>query len=982
VYREHFKLSRMPFDNTPDPRFFYMTAAHEEAVAALSYGVIQERGATVVTGAPGCGKTLLGQMLVQSIQLRADTATLNYTPENPHDLLTGICRELGLRYRSDYSTGELVDRLRQNLRTRRAEGRCVVLLVDEAQNLSLELLEHLRMLGNLELDTAKLLQIVLLGQPELAERLHDPRLEQFRQRIYCWRALEPLSREDTAGYLEHRLRAAGAQDPQLFTEEAVNLIYERSGGIPRLINQLADNSMLVAYSATRPVVDRLSVNEAVQQMLSVSTTMTPEPGRAGEAGGARQHEIPAPAAVESAIGQASWQAAVSNASELAGRLIELVRAGNQHVLESAQTREALLSAQREAAGQLERLHAAREHLGAELSGLNRKLRRQMAKARRIGEELSGELRRRAEEAQALIGQGAAAQAATQAQQDSLQECAGAAEQARVARAKLEEILSQAERVTREAAEAIAGAQRSNASIHTNLEAAGALDQRLSAALREAPRTLQQLEALAAQATEARNLHEALAARIGETCEILGKLSEQTNGPTGVRAALGAAESAAGKLQSLVAEACGGAAEIRELLDRAANAAADAAELRQAAQAAAEARQEIERLVELTDKAGADVRLAFTEYNVLRSETAAAAAAVASRLEELVTVVHDAGQARTALARESDRGAETISRLQADAVAAAAQAGKLATHLAEATAANTALRQAVAEASRLGDEIGARCVRERETLAGLGAELQAAQAAIEESVGSAQLLQEELSATMDRCAERVHTFEQQGERHAQRARQAADSLSQTMQTADAIRADCDAAIGRSRQERAQLGAAADQAGRLMAALASRLEAGEALLTELVERSRRLGEQEQAGMQLRAEAEQRLQAALSAEARLVELAERIERERTASEQCAERLRRERLAVDRAREKTSRKFAVLIERAEAVMATLQAETDQARQATLAASLQKAEADVSGGLLNDLVEEVNALCAEFEAVPAGSRRGTDEGARSKRKR
>ncbi|MGB2986225.1 MAG: AAA family ATPase [Phycisphaerae bacterium] len=257
----------MPFDNTPDPRFFFMTAEHEEALAALKYGVTQQRGFTVVTGAPGSGKTLLGRMLTQSLSGETQTAALSHTPDNAHDLISSLCREFGLRVRDSHSTGELVARLEAMLTERHHESSICVAIIDEAQNLSPDLLEHLRMLANLEVDSAKLLQIILLGQPELGDVLRSPRLNQLRQRIFCSRELKPLARDQTRHYIRHRLRIAGASDIDLFSEEAVDLIYERSGGLPRMINQMADNSLLTAYGASRTRIERQTVAESIDQMM-------------------------------------------------------------------------------------------------------------------------------------------------------------------------------------------------------------------------------------------------------------------------------------------------------------------------------------------------------------------------------------------------------------------------------------------------------------------------------------------------------------------------------------------------------------------------------------------------------------------------------------------------------------------------------------------------------------------------------------------
>ena len=210
MYCEFFGFARMPFDNTADPQFFFKTAEHEEALATLVYGATQRRGLTVVTGAPGSGKTLLAHILVESLRPQADVAMILHTPESGRDLLASLCRELGVRCRTSHTAGELVERLRSHLVTRFHEGRCVVAIIDEAQNIPPEVFEHLRMLGNMEKDSAKLLQIVLLGQPELTETLQQPDLVQLRQRIFCSCQLKTLARDQTRAYIQHRLKVAGA----------------------------------------------------------------------------------------------------------------------------------------------------------------------------------------------------------------------------------------------------------------------------------------------------------------------------------------------------------------------------------------------------------------------------------------------------------------------------------------------------------------------------------------------------------------------------------------------------------------------------------------------------------------------------------------------------------------------------------------------------------------------------------------------------
>ena len=276
MYCQFFGLARMPFDNTPDPRFFFATPEHDEALAALRYGVAQRRGFTLITGQPGGGKTLLGRMLIHSLGPRALSTVVSHTPEDAHDLIASLCRGLGIRVRLAHSTGQLVERLHGALVARYHEDRLVVAVIDEAQNLTPDVLEHVRMLGNLEQDTAKLLQIVLLGQPELVPLLHDPQLDQLRQRIFCSRRINPLTRGQVHPYVHHRLRVAGAADGTVFSDGAIDLVYDRSGGIPRLVNQIADNSLLVAFGASQKPVGPELVAEAIEQTMEVQLGLTAE----------------------------------------------------------------------------------------------------------------------------------------------------------------------------------------------------------------------------------------------------------------------------------------------------------------------------------------------------------------------------------------------------------------------------------------------------------------------------------------------------------------------------------------------------------------------------------------------------------------------------------------------------------------------------------------------------------------------------------
>jgi general secretion pathway protein A len=249
MYTSFFGLSEKPFAITPDPRYLYLSERHAEALAHLLYGINESGGFIQLTGEVGTGKTTVVRTLLSRVPHHADVAVILNPRVSPVEFLLTICEELGLPIEdSDRdSVKQMVDALNKRLLSAHAEGRRIIVIVDEAQNLSAETLEQVRLLTNLETPTQKLLQIILIGQPELRVLLERNDLRQLAQRITGRYHLKPLSREETRGYVRHRLRVAGAAG-EIFTNRALNEVHRLSNGIPRVINVSCDRALLGAYT--------------------------------------------------------------------------------------------------------------------------------------------------------------------------------------------------------------------------------------------------------------------------------------------------------------------------------------------------------------------------------------------------------------------------------------------------------------------------------------------------------------------------------------------------------------------------------------------------------------------------------------------------------------------------------------------------------------------------------------------------------------
>jgi len=266
MYLSYFGFDSTPFSIVPDHRALYMSESHRDAVAHLLYALRQSGGFVQLTGEVGTGKTTVCRYLLYHLPQDVDVALLLNPRINELEMLQAICDELKIDYHEPSSIKGLLAEFNIYLLRSHARGRHTVLIIDEAQNLSREVLEQVRLLTNLETSTHKLLQIILIGQPELEQTLARHDLRQLSQRIIGRFKLESLNSRETREYIEHRLRIYGAQKP-LFTRGAISRIHTLSGGIPRLINILCDRALLGAYSEEKQMVSQRIVIEAGREVL-------------------------------------------------------------------------------------------------------------------------------------------------------------------------------------------------------------------------------------------------------------------------------------------------------------------------------------------------------------------------------------------------------------------------------------------------------------------------------------------------------------------------------------------------------------------------------------------------------------------------------------------------------------------------------------------------------------------------------------------
>jgi len=322
MYEKFYQLRERPFALSPDPEYLYPSRVHREALDYLRYGLESQAGFVVITGEIGSGKTTLLQTLLRGLDSQTTVGRIVNTLLDPRELIETIMIDFGLDPVGKSKPLMLRD-LAQYLVDQRLAGRLVLLVIDEAQNLSQGALEELRMLSNLETEKSKLLQIVLVGQPNLRDTLAEPALEQLRQRITVSYHLHPLDAGETANYINHRLRRAATAAPLEFPHDVTDTVHARSGGVPRIINVICDAALVFGYAEERRQVDLPLMREVLAELETTgvlpSDLSSVRRGVGTPANWSGREGQPDPARAEAAASRAAMEEAARRAADVAQR---------------------------------------------------------------------------------------------------------------------------------------------------------------------------------------------------------------------------------------------------------------------------------------------------------------------------------------------------------------------------------------------------------------------------------------------------------------------------------------------------------------------------------------------------------------------------------------------------------------------------------------------------------------------------------------
>jgi putative secretion ATPase (PEP-CTERM system associated) len=364
MYEKFYQLRERPFALSPDPEYLYPSRVHREALDYLRYGLESHAGFVVITGEIGSGKTTLLQTLLRNLDSQTTVGRIVNTMLEPRELIETIMIDFGLDP-TDKSKPLMLRDLAQFLVDQRLAGRLVLLVIDEAQNLSQAALEELRMLSNLETEKSKLMQIVLVGQPNLRDKLAAQELEQLRQRITVSYHLSPLDAHETANYINHRLRRAALAAPIEFPREATDLVHARSRGVPRIINVICDAALVFGYAEERRQIDLPLMREVLAELETTGVLPSdPAPARPGvgfpaaRPGADRQPE-PAYA------GAAAVAAAAPSSPTTYEQELRQAEAASRAAMEQAARRAAEMEQREEALRQRERELAEQRRILAE-----------------------------------------------------------------------------------------------------------------------------------------------------------------------------------------------------------------------------------------------------------------------------------------------------------------------------------------------------------------------------------------------------------------------------------------------------------------------------------------------------------------------------------------------------------------------------------------------------------------------------------------